>query len=143
MTSRSASAESNADQATMSARSVKQAAQIAVTHPTSRSFLRRPRDSIGNLRATRHVSATSAMPAHTLRHTCPPLRWALAHIAEPSIAAASACLGCWCPVRTPLCRTGTNAARHWWVCLYCKVSCGWRRILVRAVSLVKGRLGTP
>ena len=34
----------------MTARSVKQAAQMAVTHPTSRSFLRRPRDSIGNLR---------------------------------------------------------------------------------------------
>ena len=50
MTSKSASAESNADQATMTARSVKQAAQMAVTQPTSRSFLRRPRDSIGNLR---------------------------------------------------------------------------------------------
>ena len=46
---RSASSESMALHATMTARSVKHIAQIAVTQPTSRSFLRLPRDSMGNL----------------------------------------------------------------------------------------------
>ena len=49
---KSASSESMALQATMTARRVKHAAQIAVTQPTSRSFLRLPRDSIGNLQTT-------------------------------------------------------------------------------------------
>ena len=49
---KSASAESMALHATMTARRVKHAAQIAVTQPTSRSFLRLPRDSIGNLQTT-------------------------------------------------------------------------------------------
>ena len=49
---KSASAESMALHATMTALRVKHAAQIAVTQPTSRSFLRLPRDSIGNLQRT-------------------------------------------------------------------------------------------
>ena len=44
-----ATLRSMAAQATMSARSVKQVAQMAVTKPTSLSFLRRPRLSMGNL----------------------------------------------------------------------------------------------
>ena len=51
---RSASAESMALHATMTARRVKHAAQMAVTQPTSRSFLRLPRDSIGNLSISSH-----------------------------------------------------------------------------------------
>ena len=56
---RSASSESMALHATMTARRVKQAAQIAVTQPTSRSFLRLPRDSIGNLFMTNPESTNT------------------------------------------------------------------------------------
>ena len=70
MTSKSASALSNADQATMTALAVKHAAQMQVTKPTSRSFFLRPLDSMGKrLRRVNNLPPYSMKPAAAERET--------------------------------------------------------------------------